>query len=281
VAFDLTDAAPERIVEVRLSAAPGAAPGPLTATIEVGGASSGLQRAVIDYPHLPRRTVLTPAVQQLVPVDLQRGATALVGYVVGSGDAVPDGLRAAGYAVEELTDEALASGDLGRFDAVVVGIRAYNTRPRLLALHGPLMAYVAGGGRLVVQYNTNNRFDPLAGPIGPYPFQIGRGRVTDETAALVPADPQHPLLHAPNALGPADFEGWVQERGLYFAETWDPAYEAVFAAADPGEEPLRGSTLVARHGRGVFVYTGLSFFRQLPAGVPGAYRLLANLLALE
>lgn len=267
IPYDLTDAAPERIVEVRLTAAPGTVPGPLVV-------ESAFQRAVIDHPHLARRTVLTPAVQQLVPLDVARGGTELVGYVTGPGDAVADGLRAMGYRVEELTDEQLA-GDLSRFDAIVTGIRAYNTRPRLLALHERLMAYVAGGGRLVVQYNTNNRFDPLSGPIGPHPFEIGRGRVTDETAAVTGE------LPGPNAVVPADLDGWVQERGLYFASTWDPAYEAPLAMADPGEEPQRGALLIAHHGEGVFVYTGLSFFRQLPAGVPGAYRLLANLLALE
>ncbi len=182
---------------------------------------------------------------------------------------------------EPLDEEAIVAGDLGRFDAVVMGIRAYNTRPRLMALHEPLMAYVAGGGRLVVQYNTNNRFDPLRGAIGPRPFQISRLRVTDETAPMVAVNPEHPALVGPNRLGPADFDGWVQERGLYFADQWDPAYEVLFAAHDPGEEPLQGGTLISHHGEGVFVYTGLSFFRQLPAGVPGAYRLLANLLALE
>jgi hypothetical protein len=199
---------------------------------------------------------------------------------VGSGDGVADGLRAVGYSVEELTEQDLASGDLTRFDAIVMGIRAYNTHPRLLALHDPLMAYVAQGGRLLVQYNTNSRWDPLQGNIGPKPFQISRARVTDETAEMVPTNPAHPGLLQPNKLGPEDFAGWVQERGLYFADSWDPSYEVLFSAHDPGEEPLAGSTLLMRHGEGVFVYTGLSFFRQLPAGVPGAYRLLANLLAL-
>lgn len=281
VAFALDDTAPERVVDVSLSAAPGAAPGPLSATIEVGGVRSAFQQTVIDHPHLPRRTVLLPAVQQLVPVDVKRGPTTRVGYVTGSGDAVPDGLRAVGYTVEELGEDDLLGSDLSRFDAIVMGIRAYNTRPRLLAMHEPLMRYVAGGGRLLVQYNTNNRFDPLAGGIGPAPFAIGRERVTDETAEMTAPNPAHPALVGPNVLGPADFEGWVQERGLYFAESWDPAYETLFSAHDPGEAPLLGSTLVAHHGEGVFVYTGLSFFRQLPAGVPGAYRLLANLLALE
>jgi LmbE family N-acetylglucosaminyl deacetylase len=280
VPFSLGEAGAELGVELVVQASPGAAPGPLQATVEVGGTESALQQIVVDHPHLPRRTVLSPAVQTLVPLELQRGQTARIGYVAGSGDTVADGLRAVGYSVEELSEQDLAAGDLSRLDAIVMGIRAYNTHPRLLALHGPLMAYVAQGGRLLVQYNTNTRWDPLQGEIGPKPFQISRARVTDETAEMVPTDPAHPALLSPNKLGPEDFAGWVQERGLYFADSWDPSYEVLFASHDPGEEPLLGSTLVTRHGEGVFVYTGLSFFRQLPAGVPGAYRLLANLLAM-
>ncbi|MEZ4234733.1 MAG: PIG-L family deacetylase [Myxococcota bacterium] len=272
----------ERVVELHLAAAGPTAPGPLTAEVAVGERRDRLQRALVDYPHLPRRVVLRPAALQVVAVDVQRGPTQRVAYFPGSGDTVPDALRAVGYTVEEIDEQAVLSGDLSRFDAVVMGIRAYNTHPRLLtALREPLMAYVGGGGRLVVQYNTNNGFNPLEAEIGPYPLHIGRGRVTDEAAEMVPVDPASPVLTTPNALGPDDFSGWVQERGLYFAEDWDPRYTPVFSANDPGEAPLQGSTLVAHYGDGVFVYTGLSLFRQLPAGVPGGYRLLANLLALR
>jgi hypothetical protein len=140
------------------------------------------------------------------------------------------------------------------------------------------MDYVKAGGTLVVQYNTNNRLATLATPIGPCPLELGRDRITDENAAMVAIDPAHPVLRAPNVIGPADFAGWVQERGIYFASKWDRCYQPVFRIADPGEKPLEGSTLVARHGKGRYVYTGLAFFRQLPAGVPGAYRLFVNLL---
>lgn len=265
----------EKVVELAVSVQDGATPHVLTVTVD-GAPAYG--RAVIDYPHLPRRTILQPASLQVVPVELERGPVQRIGYVMGSGDKVPDALRAVGYTVDEL-DEVALLGDLSSYDAVVLGVRAFNTRPRLLSLHDALMAYVAGGGRLIVQYNTNNRFNPLDAPIGPAPLEIGRDRVTDETAPLTPTDPQHPALTTPNALTEADFQGWVQERGLYFARSWDPIYQPVFSTQDPGHEPLLGSTLVARHGEGVFVYTGLSFFRQLPAGVPGAYRLFANLLA--
>jgi hypothetical protein len=282
VPFSLAAAGAERVIDVLLTAEPGAPRGALRAEVELagGGRAPAYQQYTLDYAHVPRRTVLSPATQALVPMALSRGPTTTIGYVVGAGDTVPEALRAVGYRVEELSEAQLASGDLKRFDAIVTGVRAFNTRPRLLALNDALMAYVAGGGRLVVQYNTNNRFDPLSGPLGPYPLEIGRGRVTDEAAEVVRVDPGHPFWSGPNRLGPADFEGWVQERGLYFASTWDPAYTPLMSMHDPGEEPQLGATLVARHGAGLFAYTGLSLWRQLPAGVPGAYRVLANLLAL-
>jgi hypothetical protein len=143
------------------------------------------------------------------------------------------------------------------------------------------MAFVDQGGTLLAQYSTNSRLAPMESQIGPYPFEISRDRVTDEAATATLLAPADPAMRAPNALGAADFEGWVQERGIYFAAKWDAHYTPLFAFADPGEQPLEGSTIVARHGRGRFVYTGLAFFRQLPAGVRGAYRLLANLLARD
>jgi hypothetical protein len=190
-------------------------------------------------------------------------------------------LRRVGYEVTLLDGDALRAGGAGlaRFDAVVVGVRAFNTSERLRAAHDTLMKYVEAGGTLVVQYNTNSRIAPLTAPIGPFPFEIGRDRVTDETAAVTLPAAGHPSLTAPNKIGAHDFDGWIQERGLYFADMWDARYQTPLAMNDPGEKPLAGSLLWARHGKGTFVYTGLAFFRQLPAGVPGAFRLFANLMA--
>jgi LmbE family N-acetylglucosaminyl deacetylase len=265
---------------VRATAGAGTAPAPLHVVAELAGArlSRGVVR--IEHPHIPIQTYLVPSDVQLIPVDLAI-AGKRIGYIPGPGDEVPASLRQVGYEVTILSDEALAAGApaLGRFDAIVVGVRAFNTNERLRAAHAALMAYVGNGGTLVVQYNTNNRLAALTVPLGPWPFDIGQKRVTDETAAVTFAAAGHPALTTPNAISPKDFEGWVQERGLYFAEKWDSHYETPLSMHDPGEPPQSGSLLWARSGKGTFVYTGLAFFRQLPAGVPGAYRLFANLLA--
>jgi len=262
--------------------APAAGPGVLHVVAETAGRRLTHEVIRIEHPHIPIQTTLVDADVRLVPLDLATGGAARIGYVPGPGDEVPASLRGAGYDVTLLADEAIAAagaGALARFDAVVVGVRAFNTNERLRAAHAALMAYVEAGGTLVVQYNTNNRIAPLTAPLGPWPFDIGQKRVTDETAAVGVLSPRHAALTTPNAIGPRDFEGWVQERGLYFADKWDPRYETPIAMHDPGEAPLAGSLLWARHGKGTFIYTGLAFFRQLPAGVPGAYRLFANLLA--
>src|SRR5262249_37411021 len=155
--------------------------------------------------------------------------------------------------------------------------RAFNTHPHLKQAHERLMEYVNGGGTLVVQYNTTA--DLVTEDIGPYPFKISRDRVTVEEAPVTFVNPEHPLLAAPNRITPKDFEDWVQERGLYFAGTWDPRYETVLSCHDPNEAEKPGGLLYARVGKGAFVYTGYAFFRQLPAGVPGAVRLFANLVS--
>jgi LmbE family N-acetylglucosaminyl deacetylase len=251
--------------------------GTLRAVATVDGREYDKSVVRIDYPHIPMITLHPDAAIPVVPFELKHKAKR-IGYIPGAGDTVADNLRQVGYEVDVLTDAMLDTGRLGVYDAIVVGVRAYNTNPRMRVHHDRLMRFVEGGGTLVAQYNTNNRLSVPVAPIGPYPFVIGRGRVTDESAEIVLADPAHPVLTRPNALTPADFEGWVQERGLYFAESWDERYEAPLAMNDPGEAPERGSLLIAKHGKGRVIYTGIAFFRQLPAGVPGAFRLLANLM---
>lgn len=230
----------------------------------------------IEYAHIPFQVVLTPARVRAVGVDLKRGKTAKVGYVAGAGDDVAAALEQAGYEVTMLSDAALKSESLARFDAIVLGIRAYNVNSKLPAVQDRLMQYVKDGGTLLTQYNTKNWLSSVPVQMGPYPFELSQDRVTDEDA-IVTREP-HPLFKSPNALSDADFTGWVQERGLYFGAKWDARYETPLTMNDPGEAPQKGSLLVAKYGKGRFIYTGLAFFRQLPAGVPGAYRLFANLL---
>jgi len=245
---------------------------------ELNGQRWSWRQDVIDYPHVPMQVVLEPAKLRLVPLELA-APHGLIGYVEGSGDTVAADLQHVGAAIEMLSDGTLLQGNLDRFTAIVLGVRAYNTRDVLRSAQPRLMQYVEHGGTLLVQYVTRSAQSPLEFPIGPFPLEIGRGRVTDETARLEILEPSLSVLHTPNRITQADFEGWVQERGLYFAEHWDERYRPLFALADPGEAIERGALLIARHGRGRYVYTGLAFFRQLPAGVPGAYRLLLNLLA--
>jgi LmbE family N-acetylglucosaminyl deacetylase len=252
----------------------------VTPVVRAGGAEFSLREDTIDYPHIPVQVVLRPAATKLVPLALSV-PTGRIAYVRGSGDSVAEDLAHVGLAVEELDDATLRGGDLDRFAAVVLGIRAYNTRPAVRAAHERLMAYVERGGTVVVQYNTQNRLSDVGGAIGPFPLEIGRERTTDETAQPQFPDAKHPVLLGPNRLGPEDWQGWVQERGVYFAAKWDARYKPVLRFADPNEAPVEGALLVASHGKGRYVYTGLAFFRQLPAGVPGAYRLFVNLLGAK
>ncbi|NOT32790.1 MAG: hypothetical protein HOP12_01335 [Candidatus Eisenbacteria bacterium] len=232
----------------------------------------------LDYAHIPIQTLAPPASIKLVQADIAMTARR-VGYVMGSGDFGADALRELGAEVTLLTDKDLESAPLQNFDAIVIGVRAYNTRPRVLALQPRLLDYVAAGGRLVTQYQTAD--NAMNDRLGPFPFRISRDRVTVEGAEIRMPKPDHALLSKPNRIGAADFDGWVQERGLYFASPFDPRYDAVLASNDPGEPSRDGGLLYARHGKGVFIYAAYAFFRQLPAGVPGAWRLFANLVSPE
>jgi len=257
--------------------------GNLRVVAEVAGRPYTHSVAHLEHPHIPILTVLTNAEVRLVAFPLAKQGTK-IGYIPGPGDDVPAALRQVGYDVTMIGDELLANlqgtgAFLSKFDAIVVGVRAFNTSETLRTAQPALMAYVQTGGRLVVQYNTNNRLAPLSTPIGPFPFEIGRERVTDENATVTWVSQTQPLLSLPNPITHQDFANWVQERGLYYAAKWDARYQTVVTMHDPGEAPLPGGILWANHGKGVFIYTGLSFFRQLPAGVPGAFRLFANLLA--
>ena len=202
-----------------------------------------------------------------------------VAYVTGAGEEGPGILSQLGITPAVLTADSLAGADLSRYDVIVTGIRAYEVRPDLAASNARLLEYVRGGGTLIVQYN---KYEMVQGRFNPFPLTLAspHDRVTDEAAPVRVLVPASPVFTWPNRIGDADWEGWVQERGLYYAHTWDPAYTPLLEMADPGEASLRGGLLIAKSGQGTYVYTGLAFFRQLPEGVPGAWRLFANLLAL-
>ncbi len=275
----LARAGAEQVVTFTVKGPADGAPVTVRPTVTVDGAKSGWRYDLVDHPHIPVQAVLRPSELELVPLALA-SPKVKVGYLAGSGDTVAQSLASVGIDVEDIDADTLRRGDLARYDVIVIGVRAFNVRTDLVAAHPALMRWVENGGALIAQYNTSNRWAVLTDPVGPFPFEIDRDRVTDERAAVAIIDPKHPLFTSPNRITVQDFDGWVQERGLYFASKWDPRYVPLMRMHDEGEPPLEGALLVAKHGRGTFVYTGISFFRQLPAGVPGAYRLFVNLLAL-
>jgi len=230
----------------------------------------------INYNHIPNITLFPPAQAKLLNLDLKL-AGKKIGYIEGAGDLVPDALRQAGYDVHELGEKEIMNDDLSGYDAIITGVRAYNVNPRLAVEQPKLLEYVKNGGNLVVQYNNNAGL--VTKNIGPYPFNVVNRRVTDEDAKVNVLDPQSPLLNYPNKITDDDFNGWVQERGLYFVGDPDSKYSAPLEMKDPGEGANKGALIVGNYGQGRFVYTSLAFFRQLPAGVPGAYRLFINLLS--
>ena len=234
----------------------------------------------INYDHIPSINYFFGSAVKLLNMDLKTEGKR-IGYIVGAGDKVPEALEQMGYDVTLLTRKEMERNNLAQFDAIISGVRAYNTAEWLNTYHDKLMQYVENGGNLIVQYNTSNQIGPVKAKMGPYNFGISRARITDENAAVTFLKPEHPALNYPNKITKADFDGWVQERSIYHADAWDPRFEAILRMNDAGEAPHDGSLIIAKHGKGFFTYTGLVFFRELPAGVPGAYRLLANLIALN
>lgn len=281
--FEFPDAGQQGSFRFTLTPPSEESQGELRAVVAIAGQQMAHGMRVIDYPHIPPQTVFPVASSKLVHSEI-RCLARRIGYVMGSGDEIPKVLRQLGLDVTLLSDEDLAAGELGGYDAVVTGVRAFNTRPALRANFARLLEYMHRGGALVVQYNVlegfpgRDRSDAL-GPLGPYPLTIGRARVSVEDAPVRIPDPNHPLLREPNRISERDFEGWIQERGLYFASAFDARYSALFASHDPGEDWQPGGMLYARYGRGAYVFTAYSWFRQLPAGVAGAYRIFANLLS--
>jgi LmbE family N-acetylglucosaminyl deacetylase len=237
-------------------------------------------RHEIKYDHIPPINYFVDAEVALKVVNVETYGKR-IGYIVGAGDKVPEALEQMGYEVNRLNLKEVAKNSLDKFDAIIMGVRAYNTLDWLGSYYDKLMKYVENGGNLIVQYNTSNFISNVRSKIGPYDFAISRNRVTDENAPVTFLKPEHPALNFPNKINQDDFKGWIQERSIYDAIDTSGKFEKILAMNDPGEKADDGSLIIAKHGRGYFTYTGLVFFRELPAGVPGAYRLLANLIALN
>ncbi len=251
--------------------------GTFTASVIVIGKTFSAEQKNINYSHIPSQTLLEPAEGKLIKIDFQKKGK-LIGYIMGAGDQVPFALQQMGYTVHLISDDELRSGDFTKYDAVIAGIRSYNTREQLRTSQSSLLTYVERGGTYIVQYQTAIKGE--SDNIAPFKMELSRDRVTDETAVMDFVNPNHPLLNYPNKITQKDFEGWVQERGLYFASSWSEKFEPVLSCADPNEKALQGGLLTTKYGKGNYIFTGLAFFRQLPAGVEGAYRLFANLLSV-
>ena len=250
--------------------------GLITPMVNVNGDFFTDELIEIDYEHIPFQTVLMPSESKVVRLNIEKRGNN-IGYIEGAGDVVPESLRQIGYNVTIIKPDQITPENLSNFDAIVVGIRAYNIVEELKFKQKFLLDYVKEGGNLIVQYNTNRRLkvDNLA----PYDLQLSRDRVTDENAEVRILEPDHPILNFPNKITIQDFEGWEQERGLYFPDEWSKEFTPLIASNDKGEKSKEGALLVANYGKGNYIYTGLSFFREFPAGVSGAYRLFANLLS--
>ena len=277
--INLLEKGEEQVIEAIVIPDKNFSSGNIEAIVQLSNQTVGLSIQRIEYDHIPYQFILSNAQTKLVFIPLKKVGTK-IGYIIGAGDDVAPCLSQLGYQITFLNDEQLTKDNLNQYDAIVTGVRAYNTIDRLQAHYTKLMEYVKNGGNLIVQYNTNNRIGPVLAKIGPYPFTISRDRVTDENAKVNFINTSHQILNSPNKITSDDFTNWIQERGIYFVSERDVNYEAILSMNDPNEKASDGSLIYTKYGKGNFVYTGLSFFRQLPAGVPGAYRLFVNMISL-
>ncbi|WP_343307535.1 PIG-L family deacetylase [Chitinophaga niabensis] len=248
----------------------------MTVAVSTNGKEYTYSMSTIEYDHIPSITIFPAASARLVTVNLKYNGRKL-GYIPGAGDKVAESLRQVGYEVSLLGEKEIMQGNLAQFDAIITGVRAYNTQDRLRYWQPRLLDYVKNGGTLLIQYNVSGNL--ATDQLGPFPFSLSRDRTTNEAAPVKFLLPQDKVFTYPNEIAPRDFDGWVQERGLYFPANVNGEYLKPFEMNDPGERSLDGSTIIANYGKGKYVYTGLAFFRQLPAGVPGAYRLFVNMIS--
>ncbi|MCX6170299.1 MAG: PIG-L family deacetylase [Ignavibacteriales bacterium] len=276
IPFSFNNKYDEQTVTVKITPPPNSDEAQLKIELVIDGKKYNKSLVEISHPHIKRQIYLPDDDIKLVRLDVKK-FDSKIGYVMGSGDEVFDCLTNMGYDVTLLGDNLLEQNNLLRFDAIVVGIRAYNTRERLKYDQPRLMKYVQDGGTLIVQYNVPSGLQTEN--IGPYPFKLSNDRITVEESPVTFVNPNHQLLNFPNKITLNDFDGWIQERGLYFANQWDSKYETIISGHDPNEKDLTGGMLFARYGKGIFIFSGYAWFRQLPAGVPGAYRIFANMIS--
>lgn len=275
---ELKNKGDEQIISFTVSPLNNAASGIVSAEVEYCGKIYNKCVQFVRYDHIPPQIFFQPAEAALVKSNIQKRGN-IVGYIMGAGDQVPSSIRQLGYAVTLLSDDALADGNLDQYDVIVAGVRAYNTRSSLHLYQDRLMEFVKRGGTYVVQYVTPQQ--GVTDSIGPYRMEISRARVSEEDAEMKILNQHNPIVTTPNKITTDDFKGWIQERGLYFAEHWDARYDSIFSCHDANEPDHSGGLLVTKYGKGYFVYCAYAFFRQLPSGVEGAYRLFANILSLH
>ena len=247
------------------------------AKVSINNQNFDKERITISYDHISAQQVLKPCVSKFLNLDIKTG-NEKIAYIMGAGDEVPQFLTQLGYAVTILKPAEITKENLSQFNVVITGIRAYNTVEELAFKQNILFEFVKEGGTMIVQYNTNGKF--VTKEIAPFPLKISRDRVTEENAEMRFLDPKNAVLNYPNKLTSHDFEGWVQEQGLYYPEEWDKNFKTVISSNDKGEKPKDSAILITNYGKGHYIYTGLSFFRELPAGVTGAYKLFANLISV-
>lgn len=265
----------EKAIEFEIIPTEASEAGNFAINIQTEQGISNRGNKVINYEHIPLQNLFPIAKAKIERIELQTKGKK-IGYLAGAGDLIPESLQQVGFQVNTLSEADVMNGNLSQYDAIIAGVRAYNVNERLSLMQPKLMEYVKNGGTYLVQYNVSSPL--LVDNIGPYPFKISRDRVTEENSAVTFLEKDHPVLNYPNKITSKDFEAWVQERGLYFLTSIDPNYKRILGMNDQGESPKDGSLIIADYGKGRFVYTSLAFFRELPAGIPGAYRLFVNLI---
>lgn len=276
--FEIKKNGEEQAYTFKVLATPEETTSSINAVVIIDGKEYDRSLQTIQYDHIPTQTLLPKAASEALRMNLKKEGN-VIGYIKGAGDEIPSALRNMGYEVWEMKDDEVTASNLKKVDAVVLGIRTLNTNERIRHFMPTLLNFVKEGGNMVVQYNNNFDLEIASDKFSPYSITMSRDRVTQENSEVRILKPDHPLLNSPNKISAKDFEGWVQERGLYFPSAWAPEYDALLSMNDAGEPARDGSLLVANYGQGQYIYTSLSFFRELPEGVAGAYKLFANIVS--